>query len=156
MATVDGQYVVFSIDGEEFALDIAQVREIIKPPVVTRLPYAAQFIEGVTNLRGEVIPIVDLRRRFEVLGQASDSRIVVAEVGGEKVGLRVDSVIEVRRIPASDIQPPPESVAGIRSEFLKGIGRVEDRLLILIDIDKLFATTEKVELVAAKRGGSVA
>lgn len=156
MAVADDQYVVFSIDGEEFALGIAQVREIIRPPAVTRLPHAAEFIEGVTNLRGEVIPVVDLRKRLGVSGTAADSRVVVAEMGGDKVGLRVDAVTEVRRIAPSDVQPPPESVAGIRSEFLKGVGKVDGRLLILIDIEKLFATTEKVELIAAKRGGSVA
>lgn len=151
-SAVDGQYVVFSIGDEEFALDISQVREIIKPPAVTRLPHAADFIEGVTNLRGQVIPIVDLRKRFGVEGQAPDPRVVVAEVDGEKVGLRVDSVTEVRRIPASDIEPPPESVAGIKTDFLKGVGKVEHRLVILLDINKLFATTEKIDLAAVREG----
>ncbi|MFW6005742.1 MAG: chemotaxis protein CheW, partial [Desulfonatronovibrionaceae bacterium] len=112
---------------------------------ITRVPKAPDFVEGVINLRGKVIPIIDLRKRFGLDSKSHDknTRIVVIEINKMIVGFVVDSVSEVLRIPADTVEPPPPVVAGLDSEYISGVGKLEDRLLILLDLDRLLSREEK-------------
>lgn len=142
------QLVVFRLYGEEFGVEITKVREIIKPREITKLPHTADFIQGVTNLRGEVIPVIDLRLRFgvETTELTESSRIIIVDINDNRVGLTVDDVAEVLRISEADIDPPPRMVAGLKAEYLQGIGKIGNRLLILLDVDKILTSEEKIEL----------
>ena len=135
------QLVTFSIGEEEFGVDILKVQEIIRTMEITKVPRAQDFVEGVINLRGKVIPIIDLRRRFGLDSKPHDkhTRIIVIEINNMIVGFVVDSVSEVLRIPAGTVEPPPPVVAGVESEYISGVGKLQDRLLILLDLDKLLS-----------------
>lgn len=135
------QLVTFSIGEEEFGVDILKVQEIIRTMEITKVPRAQEFVEGVINLRGKVIPIIDLRRRFGFTSKEHDkhTRIIVIEINNMIVGFVVDSVSEVLRIPAATVEPPPPVVAGVESEYISGVGKLQDRLLILLDLDKLLS-----------------
>jgi len=142
------QLVTFSIGEEEFGVNILQVQEIIRTMDITRVPRAPEFVEGVINLRGKVIPIVDMRSRFGLAHKEHDkyTRIIVIEIEMIIVGFVVDSVSEVLRIPASSVQPPPPVVAGMDADYIDGVGKLEDRLLILLDLDSLLDNEEKEAL----------
>ncbi|MCL1889660.1 MAG: chemotaxis protein CheW, partial [Desulfovibrionaceae bacterium] len=129
---------------EEFGGDILKVQEIIRTMEITKVPRAQDFVEGVINLRGKVIPIIDLRRRFGLSSKAHDkhTRIIVIEISNMIVGFVVDSVSEVLRIPSSTVEPPPPVVAGVESEYISGVGKLHDRLLILLDLDKLLSSSD--------------
>lgn len=138
------QLVTFKVDNEEYGVDIMQVQEIIRLGKVVRVPGAPPFVEGIMDLRGKVLPVVDLRRRFHLEPREHDatSRVVVINIADMTLGLIVDSITEVLRLPTSTIEPPPRIVAGIDARFLKGIGRVDKRLLILLDLDRIFSEEE--------------
>ena len=112
---------------------------------ITEVPNAPEFIEGVINLRGKVLPVMGLRKRFHMPEKALDdnSRIIVMELNHNVVGFLVDAVSEVLRIPESTVEPAPAVVAGIGSEYIEGVGRLDDRLLILLDLEALLGTTGK-------------
>jgi purine-binding chemotaxis protein CheW len=133
------QFVVFRVGDEEFAVDIKRVKEIIRVREATRIPRTPSYIQGVINLRGDVIPVIDLRRRFELesIEVTGDTRTIIIEVGKDLVGFIVDSVTEVLRIVEDEVEPPPNNVAGLRSEYLLGVGKVDGRLIIILDVDKL-------------------
>jgi len=139
------QLVTFSIGEEEFGVDILSVQEIIRMMDITKVPRAPDFVEGVINLRGKVIPIIDLRKRFGLSTRDHDkhTRIIVIEINNMIVGFVVDSVSEVLRIPASTVEPPPPVVSGLESEYISGVGKLEDRLLILLDLNKLLSGEEQ-------------
>jgi purine-binding chemotaxis protein CheW len=145
------QLVTFSIDDEEFGVDILKVQEIIRTMEITKVPRAPEFVEGVINLRGKVIPIIDLRRRFGLVTRDHDkhTRIIVIDISDMIVGFVVDSVSEVLRIPSSTVEPPPPVVAGMESEYISGVGKLADRLLILLDLDRLLSGEEQNMLNAA-------
>ena len=142
------QLVTFSIGEEEFGVNILQVQEIIRTMDITKVPRAPEFVEGVINLRGKVIPIVDMRSRFGLESKEHDkyTRIIVIEIEMIIVGFVVDSVSEVLRIPANSVQPPPPVVAGMDSDYIDGVGKLDDRLLILLDLDSLLDNEEKEAL----------
>jgi purine-binding chemotaxis protein CheW len=142
------QLVTFSIGEEEFGVDILKVQEIIRTMEITRVPRAPEFVEGVINLRGKVIPIIDLRRRFGLPTRDHDqhTRIIVIEISNMIVGFVVDSVSEVLRIPEGTVEPPPPVVSGLESEYISGVGKLEDRLLILLDLDRLLSSDEQEQL----------
>ncbi|HAN95403.1 MAG: chemotaxis protein CheW [Limnochordia bacterium] len=142
------QLVVFRLHNEEFGVEITDVREIVKPRHITRLPHVADYIEGVTNLRGEVIPVICLRKRFglEPQEETQDTRIIMLEINNGLVGFIVDAVTETLRLPEEAIEPPPSNIAGLRADYLAGVGKVDDRLLILLDVDKILSTDEKIQL----------
>ena len=144
------QLVTFELFGEVFALPILDVREIIRPTAITPVPQAPGFVEGVINLRGQIIPVVDLRKRFGMSAENStdDTRIVVVELGnGIVIGLIVDAVREVERIPTDTITPPPALVAGsVGAEYIKGISNHEDKMIVHIDMRKVFNTEEMTAL----------
>jgi purine-binding chemotaxis protein CheW len=133
------QLVSFMIGEEEFGVDILKVQEINRMSAVTRVPNAPEYVDGVINLRGKVIPIIDLRRRFGIERREHDknTRIVVVELQGKVVGFVVDAVREVLRIPGSVTEPPPAAVADVNSEFITAVGKLDDRLLILLDLEKV-------------------
>ena len=145
------QLVTFSIGSEEFGVDILKVIEIIRTMEITKVPKAPAFVEGVINLRGLVIPIIDLRRRFGLAEKAgdSDTRIIVIEINGMSVGFVVDSVSEVLRIPANTVEPAPPVVAGVDSDYISGVGKLEDRPLVLLDLDKLLSADDLESLGAS-------
>lgn len=142
------QLVSFNIGNEEFGIDILKVEEIIRLISITKIPNAPDFIEGVINLRGKVIPVIDLRTRLkrEKKQHDNNTRVIVVEVNGRTVGFIVDSVREVLRVPKSITEPPPSIVAGVDSEYITAIGKLEDRLLILLDLEKVLSHKQKEEL----------
>lgn len=142
------QLVSFNIDNEEFGIDILKVEEIIRIISITKIPNAPDFVEGVINLRGRVIPVIDLRTRLkrEKKPHDNNTRVIVVEVNGITVGFIVDSVKEVLRIPKNITEPPPSIVAGVDSEYITAIGKLEDRLLILLDLEKVLDFKQKEEL----------
>ncbi len=146
------QFVTCRVDREEFAVDILSVQEINRMVDITRVPKAPAFVEGVINLRGRIIPVLDMRRRFGLPGAArtARSRIVVVNVQGRVVGLIVDSVSEVLRIPKSAIEPPPALGTTIGEEFINGVGQIDERLLIVLDLNRLLTPGEGEALDGVK------
>ncbi|MCB2229201.1 chemotaxis protein CheW [bacterium] len=143
------QLVSFNIGSEEFGVDILKVQEINRMVEITKVPQAPHYVEGVINLRGKVIPIIDLRKRFslEIKAHDKNTRIVVVDIGGNIMGMIVDAVSEVLRLPSDTIEPPPELVTGINSEYIKGVAKLEDRLLIFLDLSKVIDVGEVASLV---------
>lgn len=142
------QLVSFFIGDEEFGVDILYVQEINRMLQVTKVPNAPDFVNGVINLRGRVIPVIDLRLKFGMPPKEPDknTRIIVMEVGGKTVGFIVDSVNEVLRISKDVTEAPPDLAMGINSEYIKSVGKLEDRLLILIDLEKILSKEESGQL----------
>ena len=134
------QLVSFQLGDEIFAIDILGVQEIIRMLEITQVPNAPHYVEGVVNLRGKVIPIINLRARFGLPGTASskDTRIVVVEVAHMILGFIVDSVEEVLRLPEECIESPPPTGRGGAEECHKGVGRVNGCLVLLLDLERLF------------------
>ncbi len=133
------QLVTFNVGNEEFAVNILNVQEINRMTDLTRVPNASDYIKGVINLRGKVIPIIDLRKRIGLEAKVSDSstRIIVIEINEKVVGFIVDKVNEVMRISQDHMEPPPNVVSGIDKDFITYIAKLEDRLLILLDLEKI-------------------
>jgi len=144
------QMVVFNLANECYALEISAVQEIIQWSPVTRIPLAEHIIEGLINLRGNVIPIVDLRKRFGVqfTEAGRDSRVIVVEISQLKVGLVVDGVSEVLRIPEQQIESAA-LLSNTETEFIKGVIKTDKRLIILLDAAKLFSISEQDALATS-------
>lgn len=142
------QLIVFRLGNEEYGVDIQQVREIIKITDITNVPKAPDFIEGVINMRGQIIPIMDLKKRLELqkTEKGEDTRIIITEVGENVVGMIVDSVSEVNRLPEKDIDPTPNISTDVDADFINGVGKIEDRLLILLDLGKILSKKEEKQL----------
>lgn len=142
------QMISFNIGEDDYGVNIQTVKEVIRKREITRLPKAPAFVKGVINLRGVVIPIIDLRDRFGMEQRESTdmTRVIVAEVDGRPIGMVVDSVSHVIRIAQDQIEPPPEMDGGISEEYLKGVGKVGEQLIVLLNIDKILSVAEKGEL----------
>lgn len=142
------QLVSFKLGEEEFGVDILKVQEINRLVDITKVPRAPSFVEGVINLRGKVIPIIDLRKRFglDMKERDKDTRIVVVDIEGSIMGMIVDAVSEVLRLPASTIEPAPEIATSIDSEYIRGVAKLEDRLLIFLDLSKVFSQQERMAI----------
>jgi purine-binding chemotaxis protein CheW len=142
------QLVSFVVAGEEFGIDILKVQEIIRPVAITRVPHAPGFVEGVINLRGRIVPVVDLRKRFRLPNRErdKDTRIIVVDLSEKVVGFMVDAVREVLRVARETIEPPPELAVGIDAHYITGVAKLEDRLLILLDLDEALTTEEQLHL----------
>ena len=145
------QLVGFQLGNEEYGIDILKVQEINRVTEITKIPQSPEFIEGVINLRGNVIPIIDLRKRFHMPEREHDrqTRIVVGEIEERTVGFIVDAVSEVIRLPSNTVEPPPEIVSDEKAAYILGVGKLEDRLLMLLDIDKILTGSEKERLFEA-------
>ena len=140
------QLVSFRIGNEEHGINVLKVREIIRIPNITRVPNTPEYIEGVINLRGKVIPIISLRKKFYLPEAENDSRtrIIVMDMDNELMGFIVDSVAEVIRIAISEIQPPPPIVTGgIEQECISGVINHAERLLVLLNLEKMFSSEER-------------
>ncbi len=144
------QVVSFALGGEEYGVDIAQVQEINRMVPITHVPRAPRFMEGVINLRGQLIPIIDLRTRFGMprAEHSKTTRIVVTEIGTKRVGMVVDSVSEVLRIPVEQIEDAPDIIAGVETEYIRGVGKMGDRLIIMLDLARVISGCEKRDLEA--------
>ena len=145
------QLVTFLLGGEEYGVPISQIQEIDRLSKITKVPKAARFVEGVTNLRGEVIPVLDTRKRFDLEVKAADdrTRIIIVELGGVKTGLVVDSVREVLSLSKKDIAPPPEAIhTGVDQRFIFGFGKVDGgkRMIVLLDVEKILSKDEQSKL----------
>lgn len=134
------QLVTFKIENEEYGIEILKVQEIIRMVEITKVPNANNYIEGIINLRGNVIPIINLRKRLNIntKDQTNQTRIIVINLEKSVVGFIVDSVSEVLRISNDIIENAPESINTEQAQYIKGVGKLEDRLLILLDLEKLF------------------
>jgi len=140
------QLVSFNLDDEEYGVEVLKVREIIRMSNITRVPNTPPYVEGVINLRGKVIPVISLRKRFSLNAAEADgrTRIMVMDLTSELTGFIVDSVAEVIRISAGEIQPAPPVITGnIDQEYLSGVVNREDRLLVLLDLERLFTHDER-------------
>lgn len=148
--TDDLQLVSFVIEDEEFGVDILNVQEIIRIVEATRVPHSPTFVEGVINLRGRIVPVIDLRGRFglECRSADRDTRIIVVDLAGSVVGFQVDSVREVIRVDRNVIEPPPDLAIGIEAKYITGVAKLDDRLLILLDLDEILTTEEEAVLDA--------
>ena len=142
------QVVSFRLGQEEFGIDILKVQEINRMVEITKVPQAPFYCEGIINLRGKVIPVISLRKKFELDEREWDknTRILVCDVSGNVIGMIVDSVDEVLKIPHSTIEPTPDIVTSVNSDYISGIAKLEDRLLIFLDVSRIAAEAD--ELVA--------
>ncbi len=138
------QIVCFKIGTEEYGIEILKVQEILKLPKITKLPRSAEFIMGVIDLRGKVIPIIDLSTRFgNKKGQASENkRAIVVDIRGKQVGLAIDAVSHVLKVESDKIEPPPPIVKGISGRYIVGIAKVSDGFVIILDINQIFSHEE--------------
>src|SRR3990172_5761376 len=138
------QIVCFKIGNEEYGCNILQVQEILKLPKVTKLPRSKPYIMGVIDLRGKVLPIVDLSRRFGIDTSKSSERkrAIVVNIGGKKVGLGIDSVSHVIKVNSNDIEEPPAVVKGISGKYIVGIAKVGDGFVVVLDINQMFSSVE--------------
>ncbi|HYD85753.1 MAG TPA: chemotaxis protein CheW [Opitutus sp.] len=147
-AIASAQYITFKLGDELFAIDVAQVREVLELPLITRVPTAPAYMRGVVNVRGKAVPIVDLRAKFGLPSTADtlNSRIVVMELmlDGEStvVGGVADSVHEVIELEGSQIEPPPRIAMRWRTELIRGMGRRGDEFIIILDIEAVFSLAE--------------
>ncbi len=138
------QLVTFRLGREEYAVDILNVQEINRMVEITNVPNSPPHVEGVINLRGRVIPVVNLRKRFGLDGKEfdRDTRIIVMDIKGTVAGFIVDGVSEVLRISSDTVEPPPPITNGVNSEYVKGVGKVDDRLIILLELERLLSENE--------------
>lgn len=145
------QVVSFRLAHEEYGVEITKVQEIILIGDITRVPQTATYIKGLINLRSTVIPIVDLRLRFGMTEQppTEETRIMVMNVGGKTIGIVVDAVSEVLRITKDQVAPPPATVSGVGREYITGLAKLDQRLLILLDIDRLLTDVSTATSTAA-------
>ena len=142
------QVVSFRLATEEYGVDISQVQEIIRMVEITHVPRAPRFMEGVINLRGQLIPIIDLRTRFgmQKIDATKSTRIIVTEIGNKRVGIVVDSVSEVLNIPIENVEDAPEMIAGVGTEYIQGVGKLDERLIIMLDLTMVISGEEKAQL----------
>lgn len=142
------QLACFKVGPELYALDIMRIKEIIRPQKLTPVPKAPAFIEGVINLRGSVIPVADMRKRFDqpIDTENRKNRIVICSLVGKLIGLLVDEVTEVKRFGRKEIAPSPQFIQGAQADYFLGVARRGDDLIMLIDLEKVLSSEEKIEL----------
>lgn len=147
------QMVGFTVGEEEFCVDILKVQEIIRMVRITHMPNAPEYVEGIINLRNKVIPVIDFRKRMNFTGSAltneQDRRIVVVSFGKTLIGIIVDKVSQVMKISPEQITETPEVIKGYENECLMGVGRVNEKLVVLLDLDRMFNQEETGLLKAA-------
>ncbi len=140
----------FTLAGQSYAIDIMKIHQIIRPTKIRPLPQSPDFVEGVINLRGAVVPIIDLRKRFGVeINPEQEPRVIIVSVDRQVVGIVVDDVSEVISVSPQQIQPPPR-LSGIPSKFLKGACQYGDDILLVLNLDELLTSEEKISLAELK------
>ncbi len=139
------QLVSFVIDNEEYGIDILKVQEINRVLEMTQVPSSPDFVECIINLRDRIVPVVDLRRRFNLpsIEKDNQTRIIVVDINDKTVGFLVDRVHEVIRIERASIEPTPDLVTNVQTRYITGVAKLDDRLLILLDLDSVLSTTEQ-------------
>jgi purine-binding chemotaxis protein CheW len=144
------QLVVFELSGESYGVEIGAVNTIIRMQPITHVPRAPEFVKGVINLRGSIVPVIDLRTRFGLAAfeETKASRIVVVETELGLIGMIVDAVTETLSLPTNAIEPPSSIVTSADSRYLRGVAKADDRLLILLDLERILTASEK-EVVAS-------
>lgn len=152
------QLACFRLGDGNFAADIMRIKEILRPQRLTKLPRTPAFVEGVISLRGSVIPVIDLRKRFDLPDRAplEESRLLVVSVARQLVGLVVDDVTEVVTVQAQDIKPPPLVAEGISTEYLIGVCLVRDSLIMLLNLDTILTSRETSALAGLSRAAGAA
>ena len=156
-ATADSmQLISFKLGEETYGIEITKIREIIRMGQITQIPEAPRYIKGLINLRSTVIPVIDLRTRFGLAeGElTNESRIMVLNVGSRTIGIVVDAVSEVLRVTGDQISEAPPTVASLGDEYMTGLVRLEEQLLILLDVDKLFGEERLAEMDEAAGGAT--
>jgi purine-binding chemotaxis protein CheW len=140
--------IVFELKDEEYGVPVEQVRSIERVQHITRVPKTPDFVKGVINLRGVVTPVIDLRSRFEIEEEeySSHTRVIIVSVNDTEAGLIEDTANDVIDIPAGEIEPPPEVAGGVEAEYIYGVAKLDKRLLILLNLDKVLNTEEMKEL----------
>lgn len=148
MQITDRKVVVFSIENEEYATGINQVERILELEKITRIPDAPDYLKGVINYQGRIIPIIDLKARFKLPETTvrEDSKIIIAKHDQGDVGLIIDGVSQVVDIPDESITPPPDVIAGIVKEYIKAIIKLDKRIIILLDLGRILSFSEREEL----------
>src|SRR3989338_693812 len=138
------QFVTFKLANEVYGVPIIQVQEIIQRTTTTRLPQMPDFVEGVINLRGKIVPVIDLRKRFKIPLSEDDAkvRIIVTQIGNRSVGMVVDAVRGVTNFEESTIEPVPESIRSVEKAYLDGVGKQQDGIIILLNLDKVLSESE--------------
>jgi purine-binding chemotaxis protein CheW len=146
--SMDKQVVVFELGSEHYGVDIAAVESIIKMQQITRIPQAPSFVEGITNLRGKVLPVIDLRKRFGLPPRETDknSRIIVVSINQTEVGMIVEGVSEVLTISDQTVEAAPTITTTTDSTFITGIAKIDQRLVILLDLSKVLSVQEQASL----------
>jgi purine-binding chemotaxis protein CheW len=136
--------VAFRLAGETYGIPILAVHEIIRSCEITRIPHALPHVRGVVNLRGNIVPVVDLRARLGLpqCGETRESRIIVVELASGNVGVTVDSVSQVIRIPTDQIERPSELIAGTETDYIRGVGRLGDNLIVVLDVRQTLLSVE--------------
>jgi purine-binding chemotaxis protein CheW len=139
VAMTDIKVIVFQLKGKEYAIPVNQVRSIEKVQHITRVPKTAPYVKGVINLRGVVTPIIDLRSRFELeeCEYSESTRIIIVALNDMEVGLIVDAANDVIDIPSQNIEPQPEVVGTVEADYINGVAKIDKRLLILINLEKV-------------------
>ncbi len=142
---MDNQIVIFELGSEQFGVNIASVESIIKMQPITKMPQAPGFVEGVINLRGKVLPVIDLHKRFNMVEREADksSRIIVVSIDQTGIGVIVDGVSEVLTVPENAIEATPPITTTVDSTFITGIAKLDGRLVILLDLDKILSIHEQ-------------
>ncbi len=142
------QVACFRLGEDVYALDIMRIKEIIRPQKLSHLPKAPSFMEGVINLRGTVIAVIDLRKRFDMPLRELDSasRLLIVRVAGQAMGLVVDDVTEVVTVPVKDLKPPPRISEGNVHEYLLGVCLIQESMVMLLNLDKLLSPHEVNQL----------
>ena len=147
------QIVAFSLGSETYGVDIGSVREIIPSQKIVPVPRAPEFVEGIINLRGRVIPVLDLRKHFGLLRDAStvEERIILVESGEDSIGVVVDAVSSVMQVPVDSIEAPAQVIVGPDIEYIEGIAKVDRGLIVLVDLTKIISDAEKKAINEAKK-----
>ncbi|HYD51000.1 MAG TPA: chemotaxis protein CheW [Gemmatimonadaceae bacterium] len=149
-AVQGGKFLTFLLAGEEYGVEILKVHEIMGMLPVTRVPRTPEYVRGVINLRGKVIPIIDLRRKFGMAAGTDETCIIVVQVRGLSIGIAVDQVNEVLNIATGDIEPPPSFGTEVDTAFLLGMAKAEGRVRLLLDIERVLTTSEIDQLEATQ------
>ncbi|HVO40323.1 MAG TPA: chemotaxis protein CheW [Spirochaetia bacterium] len=138
------QFISFTVGTEEYGLELLRVKEVIRMRQITWLPKVPSCVKGIINLRGDVIPIIDLRERFGLQAQelTTMTRVIVVEVEGKPVGMVVDSASQVVRVPADQFDPPPAAMGEGSRDLITAVGKLDGRLIIMIDVDRILSTEE--------------
>jgi len=143
------KYVIFKIKDEEYGVDIMKVKEVSEFKKSTSIPNSPSFVDGIINLRGDITPIISLKKKFNIpveKGYDDSSRIIVVNMNDKLVGFAVDEASQVISIDDSNIDPPPEIVAGLDRKYINGIGKLQDRIVIILDLERVLSENEQTEI----------